>query len=38
VEGMVLHVVRSCDEMLLWLIPQIDHVPRARRFTAARRA
>jgi hypothetical protein len=25
--------VQSCHELLLWLIPQLDKFPRARRFT-----
>jgi hypothetical protein len=25
--------VQSCHELLLWLIPQLDTVPRVRRFT-----
>ena len=27
--------VQSCHELLLWLIPQLDKLPRARRFTLA---
>lgn len=26
------HAVQSCHELLLWLIPQLDKFPRARRF------
>jgi hypothetical protein len=25
--------VQACHELLLWLIPQLDKFPRARRFT-----
>jgi hypothetical protein len=28
--------VQSCYELLLWLIPQLDKFPRARRFTRVR--
>ena len=30
-------VVQSCHELLLWLIPQLDKFPRARRFTLGER-
>jgi hypothetical protein len=29
--------VQSCHELLLWLIPQLDKFPRARRFTLGER-
>jgi hypothetical protein len=29
--------VQSCHELLLWLIPQLDTFPRARRFTLGER-
>lgn len=29
--------VQSCYELLLWLIPQLDKFPRARRFTLGER-
>jgi len=29
--------VQSCHELLLWLIPQLDKLPRARRFTLGER-
>jgi hypothetical protein len=29
--------VRSCHELLLWLIPQLDKFPRVRRFTLGER-
>ena len=29
--------VQSCHELLLWLIPQLDKYPRARRFTLCER-
>ena len=29
--------VQSCHELLLWLIPQLDKLPRARRFTMGER-
>ncbi len=27
------HAVQSCHELLLWIIPQLDKFPKARRFT-----
>jgi hypothetical protein len=30
-------VVQLCHELLLWLIPQLDKFPRARRFTLGER-
>jgi hypothetical protein len=29
--------VQSCHELLLWLVPQLDKLPRARRFTLGER-
>jgi len=29
--------VQACHELLLWLIPLLDHFPRARRFTLGER-
>jgi hypothetical protein len=30
-------VIQSCHELLLWLIPQLDKIPRSRRFTLGER-
>jgi hypothetical protein len=31
------HAVQACHELLLWLLPQLDKLPRVRRFTLGER-